>query len=517
MIEGCNMKGLLLYFYIILQMWKTISCEQNVPEDALSSISFTDELDDALLLDPFSFDYDRANKKMTNRQKTKSIRNNNVCTSGPQCSRDIPSESVQLQSLRSDIEPEGPFIKRLINLLLSNAKLKEDGDVMSGSVILSGTRAQIQKLREYGDGKVTIRQVDAIFSEILTPGTAAFTEALTLIGHICLTIHQYKGILMALCITIVTLMWIRYVNWSTGKVIVVFLAAVLLASFLMIWSQLIKDRELELLTMARKFEKPPVQCNPEKMYFWDILLTYLKNKDECLEYYKAIESNAFLEVTPLDALVEVFDRLILHPASRCGTVFGGFVENATKNLWFPMNWIVTIVLYIMIPAIVLMLALSATGGQLGVAFGPFFKFFIGRQQTQDTPHLQYEDTTAIGGVQKVQRKIQMNQLQQQASPNVERREPITVILKLESSNGAGQSTASIVTLPTKNNCLAIGAGDSQAQKQEVKQEVCTTFHENCCCGEFKSSNIRPVKRAEDGGNDTASKSESCKEKGDGDG
>ena len=57
---------------------------------------------------------------------------------------------------------------------------QEEDEIIKGHIHIEATRSQIQVLRDFGSGKVSIRQVDSILSNIIrTPTTTFLEDALT--------------------------------------------------------------------------------------------------------------------------------------------------------------------------------------------------------------------------------------------------------------------------------------------------------------------------------------------------
>ncbi|XP_046477362.1 uncharacterized protein [Neodiprion pinetum] len=479
------MRNLGLYLSIFLLTWKIVTCEENEAEDPVSMTRHNEDKKDTYFVDPYSFDYDRANKKMASGQVVQFPRTEENFINDDQCQRDLKRCKDTLEK----IEPDGLFAKRLINLLLSNAKFKENGELLSGSIFLSGTKEQIQKIQEYGNGKITMRQVDAIFTDIIKSTSNVFTEVLSVIDQLLVTYRQHEKIFTTVFASSAILLFIKLTNWSTGKVIITFIAIGFLISYIMMWSQLLKEAEIKHFTAGRIHKQPPIQCEPEKMGTWHRIMGYFDGTDKCFEYYKAIDYDPYHEVTPVDVLVEFSDRLMLQPIARFGSGISLFIDNSTKHLGFGLRWTVTILLYAAIVIFIVLLPFSIFGGAFRVWFGPF-GMSLGKSTT--------------------------NQSHTQQIHMVEQREPVKVIKQINFDSGSQKPALSTSAHTVSSNELAKVKGKAGNEETTEKQSSFSTMCKACCSKDISSLNDSHVTEGEDLVNESTKSEVRKDEKGDGD-
>ncbi|XP_046742709.1 uncharacterized protein LOC124409248 [Diprion similis] len=479
------MRNLRLYLSIILLTWKIVRCEEKETQDPASTNRHIETKKHKNFVDPYSFDYDRANKKMASGRVVQFPRIEENFISDDQCQRELKRCKDTLEN----IEPDGLFAKRIINLLLSNAKFKEDGELLSGSIFLSGTKEQIQKIQEYGNGKITMREVDAIFTDIIKSTSNIFTEAISIIDQLLFTYRQHAMILTTVFVSLAILLCIKLTNWSTGKVIITFFAIGFLISYIMMWSQLLKEAEIKHFAAGQKHKEPPIQCEPEKMGIWHRMTAYFDETDQCFEYYKSIQFDPYHEATPVDVLVEFSDRLILQSIARFGSGISLFIDNSTKHLGFPLKWTVTILFYAAIVVAINLLVFSVFGGAFRVWFGPF-GMSLGKSIT--------------------------NQSHTQQKHMIEQREPVKIITQIHLDTGSQKPALVTSSHAVGSNEQAIVEAGARNEEKTEKQSSFGTICKASCCKNTSSLNGSHVTKSEDLVNESTKSEIRRDEKGDGD-
>ncbi|XP_057335071.1 uncharacterized protein LOC130673873 isoform X1 [Microplitis mediator] len=288
---------------------------------------------------------------------------------------------------RNNDIPDELFSRRFVNLLLEATSFEKNGNLLTSSLTVELTTTDLIKLKNFAIGKSTIREIDSIIGHIFIKPEKIYAQNTYLsIKEFIYFLIIHKEITL---ITIVVL-WISWIilttKWNMLKITLIILLTVFAASFIITWLQLLREAEIKLTVKQVQFTQVPIQCNPHKMSWWDKLWTAWSSVDECQKYYEAMMENPFLQVTPAQALSKMIATCVVTPVGLIGHAVGDFVNNATKNLWFPIQMVVAPLLIIGIILITGMVLVVLGGGSLNLwGFGPFSVFSLcGRTESRNS-------------------------------------------------------------------------------------------------------------------------------------
>ncbi|XP_015115510.1 uncharacterized protein LOC107040087 [Diachasma alloeum] len=291
-------------------------------------------------VDPHSFYYSRHDQKEVERAVASVKRQ----SQSPTC-REMFNDC--LRGNLKDV-PDELFSRRLINKLLSIATFEEDDDLFIGNIVIELTRAELLRLKSFGLGKATVRDIDAMISNIFrAPKTNVFMDIYSILQGFSLRTHgvyssyiwPYKELILAF-VAVVQLMWLLVrTTWTYFKMFFMFLVIVFIASFIITYLQLLKEAEIKLTAKQFRFNEMPANCQPHKMSWYQKLFSFFTSDDHCIQYYEAVMEDHRFHVTPAQVLSRVIGTLILEPAGLIGRAFADFVYHSTHRMSSPVQWI----------------------------------------------------------------------------------------------------------------------------------------------------------------------------------
>ncbi|CAD6220284.1 GSCOCG00004981001-RA-CDS [Cotesia congregata] len=273
--------------------------------------------------------------------------------------------------------PDELFSRKLVNLLLAASSFEENGNLLTSSITIVLTPKELRKLKDFSLGKLTIREIDPIISNIFKEPEISYAKNIfTSIKDLLFNVIIYKEVTLV-TVVILYISWIILTTeWNLLKLILILILSIFGASFVITWLQLLREAEITLTVKQVQYQKLPIQCNPSKMTWWDKLWTAFSSGEDCRKYYEGMMENPFLQVTPAQALSHMIATCIMTPASMIGNALSDFVNNSTKHLWWPVQLIVAPLLIIGIIIIFIMILIFLAGGTLSWGFGPFSIFSI---------------------------------------------------------------------------------------------------------------------------------------------
>ncbi|KAK0158035.1 hypothetical protein PV327_011240, partial [Microctonus hyperodae] len=165
-----------IIFIILIFFTIYIKCYSDVEQALVISSPQETNAD----VDPHSFHYDEFTKSdetmesptamNTNKILERCIRKYNDCVNNKD--NEIPDES---------------FSRQIINILLSRAGLKENDDGHIGNVVIEISTLQLEKLKEFADGKATIRDTYFIIPKIFKKNSEyVYSDIFSFFKHLCI-------------------------------------------------------------------------------------------------------------------------------------------------------------------------------------------------------------------------------------------------------------------------------------------------------------------------------------------
>ncbi|XP_011297582.1 uncharacterized protein [Fopius arisanus] len=337
---------------ICFLLWMlTSGCAQGYSDNALESSDANRGQD---YVDPHSFYYNRHDQK----EVEKSI--------GPVKS---PSQSSNCKEIFNNClngkfkdVPDELFSRRLINKLLSIATFEEDDDLLVGSIVIELTSAELKRLKNFGLGKATMREVDAMISNVFrAPKASVFMDIYSILQGFSLKSHgvyssyisPHKELILTFA-AVVQLTWLlARTRWTYFKIFFLFLIVVFIASFIITYFQLLKEAEIKLTAKQFRFNEMPVDCQPHKMLWYQKLFSFFSSDDHCIQYYEAVMEDHRFQVTPVQVLSRVIGTFILEPAQLIGRALADFVHHSTYHMASPVQWLLQPFLLVAIIAAVI--------------------------------------------------------------------------------------------------------------------------------------------------------------------
>ncbi|XP_015603458.1 chloride channel CLIC-like protein 1 [Cephus cinctus] len=363
------LKGFSLLFYVIIHMCTTVLCDENVglfdSDEVESFVVQNDEL-----VDPHSFYYDRQTKTMIKpKMNTEHRLESNAIAAGAE---PCEFELKRCRDSKDNNDSDEVFFRRLINLLLTHATFEKDSDMIIGQVHIRATPSQMEILKLFGNGIGSTRQIDSLLSEIIVNSDADILKHAFIVTESFIKIViEHRELCLSILAVIFGILFIRWIQWSIGKIIFLCIITMFVTSYYMTWRHLVKEAEIKLTASQVRYAQMPIHCQPEKMNFFQHFIAHFRSTDECEKYYEAIMKDPMLEITPFLALSHLIAKVFLHPLSIAGEVAGKFISGATKDLSTPMYVIITPILFVGVTALLILIPFCLFGYSFGFGIGPF--------------------------------------------------------------------------------------------------------------------------------------------------
>ncbi|XP_063978881.1 uncharacterized protein LOC135163405 isoform X2 [Diachasmimorpha longicaudata] len=324
-------------------------------------------------VDPHSFYYNRHEQKEVRREIT-SVQQQSQSSTCKQTFND--SNGGKLKDL-----PDELFSRRLINKLLSIVTFEEDDGLLSGNIVMELTRAELSRLKNFGVGKTTVREVDAMISNVFrAPKTTVFMDIYSILHGFSLRTHgvyysyiwPYRELILAV-VALVQITWLLVrTKWTYLKMFLLFLTVTFIASFIITYFKLLKDAEIKLTAKQFRFSEMPTHCQPHKMSWYQKLFSFFSSDDHCIQYYEAMMEDHRFHVTPAQVLSRVMGTLILEPAGLIGGALADFVHHSTRHMPSLVQWLVEALLIIaIIAAVIIGIVFVLSTSMKSLALSPF--------------------------------------------------------------------------------------------------------------------------------------------------
>ncbi|XP_014207900.1 uncharacterized protein LOC106638992 [Copidosoma floridanum] len=341
--------------------------------DSASSDTFMEE--EKEVVDPNSLFYSRQKKKVVIPERYES--SNEL---------EIRYESNEYYTYCNDRSYE-VFARRLINILLKNARLKVHDDNVTGSVNIEANLQQLEILKGFGEGKISIRQLDSIIGDVIRqPPVDLLNEFFSYTDMLCFYLYERRKTFVSLLVSMIIIPIIVKGTRTKLGIITLLFSVITIISFVMTWMQLLQDAEIKLAAQRHMYYKMPDECATQDIgfiasfkLFWGI------GKGDCLKYYEAIMNDPMLEVTPVHAFIHMCCKSISYPLLLFGKEFSHFTDAISDSLPWWIQPIAKPLIFSLTLLLVYSLTFILVGGKFGVRIGPLFHFYIhGREWGQSS-------------------------------------------------------------------------------------------------------------------------------------
>ncbi|XP_015186634.1 PREDICTED: uncharacterized protein LOC107071824 isoform X2 [Polistes dominula] len=296
-------------------------------------------------IDPHSFFYDRASKKVIEDRVIFPKKTDKISDQEEECKKSI-----------EDCERFKIYYVRLIRMLLMNLNLKmgTDDDLVEGHLFIKGTKMQIEKLQKVEIGDYSLKEIDLIFSEILLEPSLVDIVLNTInfnwiIQSVLKFVYSYNEmIIIASCVLAVIILCTKI---SYRRAIFFILVIGFTVSYTMTYLNLLREAEAEFFATQVKYTDMPVACKPNEMTFWERFRHSVlpSGNDECEKYYKARMSNPNYQVTPFIVLSRCLFSIIVQPGSLLGEALSNFINSSTAELPFILKYPMQVFLFSFLP------------------------------------------------------------------------------------------------------------------------------------------------------------------------
>ncbi|KAK2584482.1 hypothetical protein KPH14_006857 [Odynerus spinipes] len=338
-------------------------------------------------IDPHSLYYDRLSKRVIEDVEPLPINHG----------KRPKQESSILKESSKECDTLKLYYKRLILMLLSNANLKVEDDLIEGQLFIKGTSSQIRALRRIETGNYSLKEIDSILSEIIlqssyynyffhVPNSSEVVQSLSNF------LDYYVEVVIIASSVLAIVMLSRIM--SVYRALFIILITLVTVSFYMTWWHLVKEAEIKLAAAQVKYIEMPAACQPHNMNMWDRIKSIFFDDKECVKYLEARMANPKLQVTPALVLSHLFATVTMHPVAHIGEAISKFVNNATAHLYW-LQAPVQILLYLCLPAFLMILVFSLRGGSFNLGLGPLFRFSFSTHRQTSLPDAHKRQTIEL--------------------------------------------------------------------------------------------------------------------------
>ncbi|KAJ8668509.1 hypothetical protein QAD02_010172 [Eretmocerus hayati] len=280
--------------------------------------------------------------------------------------------------------PYEVFARKLISLLILRSRFKINDGIATGSLELEATTKELEILKGFGDGRISIRQIDGIIHDVLrSPQVSLMDEAMNFTDRISMYLYQHRIIFGASLLLILVIILTLKVKWTRWRVIFLLFDLLVITSFVLTWWELLLEAEIKLTAQQHLYSSVPDECRQgEISFFRSILLYFEYGKGDCLRYFEAVMSDPALKVTPLHAFCHMFSKFFFYPITVASHSLSEFIQTLTEPLPWGIKHIVRISLISSMPITICLLLFIVMGGSAGLRVGPFFHVYLHGRESQ---------------------------------------------------------------------------------------------------------------------------------------
>ncbi|XP_058799578.1 uncharacterized protein LOC131669033 [Phymastichus coffea] len=374
-IMKCQGKYSLLHLFFILYLFVTVLGTDNIYEQVSGYVQDSD------YVDPNSFYYNRHSQRVKISRNYESIGSKD---------NQLTQHGATYQSCNDN--PYEVFSRRLVNMIILKSNFKLNGDIALGKLVLEATVEELELLKFYGEGKLSIRQIDDILTNVIrSPEISFFDEALNFTDKISIYLYQYRIIFGYILVVLFTIIVTFKVQWTGFRILLLLFTVIVIVSFMLTWWELLQEADIKLQAQRSIYNTMPDECRQDKISFLKSVLLFLGiRKGDCFRYYEAVMTDTVLKVTPLHVISHMFSKFLFYPLSIASHYLSDFVEGMTKDLPFPFNNIAKLMLVIFMPTLLGALLIVYFGGSTGLKIGPLFHLYLHSSKTEN-PEIKTEN------------------------------------------------------------------------------------------------------------------------------
>ncbi|XP_044002833.1 uncharacterized protein LOC122848671 isoform X2 [Aphidius gifuensis] len=356
---------------------------------ARDTFDFSKPLNHDGYVDPHSVYYNKHTKTIQANEESVEPENKKINTlTERKCSQVLHD---CLHGKTKDV-PDEMFSRRLINMLLGLAVFEENDSFFTSNIVIELTKDELKKLKDFGLGKVTIKDIDSIVTDVFkSPNTNALTSALFIFKSFFIPTASgfwpYKEWIVGSIIFLYMTWTLLKCQWTCFKMILFSIFIIFVVSFTITYLQMYEEAKIKLTAKQLRYTEIPIQCQPYKMTWFDIITTLFSSDTHCQKYQEAIMENPFLQVTPAQALSRMLAVFSFEPIKIAGSTVSEFVKNSIENMPIWTQWalgpILTVLIITAIILITMFILFISIGGSLSLGLGPLK--FLSLQKKKNTP------------------------------------------------------------------------------------------------------------------------------------
>ncbi|KAK7865102.1 hypothetical protein R5R35_014635 [Gryllus longicercus] len=295
----------------------------------------------------------------------------------------VKAKVAKIFNNKENINGNLAFIRRFISIILNTAdlpnKLVEGGsDIeVSGVIEMRVSSEHLKILTDFINSKanVSMRELDSILTTSVHKKHISTFSVFELMENFFFFIRQ-KEIYLPVVLGFIVLFVSRLLLTSTTNTrlcisIVIF---ILTCSYVVKYYNLYKEAEINQKITLDKYSEIPSACDPRNQHWFSTLFKTLgvvkDEKQECVEYYKALSLDPLVEVSPSHVLSLILTDFVLYPFSKLGVTIAAFTSGILDGLPFYYGWIVWLGSSVGIFFLIALALLIVLGGRINL-FGPF--------------------------------------------------------------------------------------------------------------------------------------------------
>ncbi|XP_043281870.1 uncharacterized protein [Venturia canescens] len=393
--------------------------------------------------------------------------------------------NIRNRPLQTDIADE-LLSRRFVNTILSRAKLVQDGEMFSGHLNMELTVAELQDLREFGEGKLTLRQLDPILNNIIkAPANDPVFETFkfmvdlaSVLYSICLSVFFFgmENTEVTTCIlaTLYVILLLREKRYSLFKLLTFGTVVIFILSFFITWWKLVQNATINHSMLQMKYLEMPEHCRSDAS-LWSSFWSFFRSSEDCKNYIAARTKNPFLDVTPAQALSHMLSHVIFEPITVMGKAISAFLQSLTANMSPFLGGIVQIAICVScLPVLVITVILLAGGSLTLGGFGPLsFLSLSGAKKTESERRRAIDSKNERQPIQATKPAVENSSI---AAPG--RSEMLSLENKHNKLKKKGKITASAsepITNETVGNAddtSSVDNSESECEGQSINVKLC---------------------------------------------
>ncbi|GLH08282.1 Uncharacterized protein GBIM_13544 [Gryllus bimaculatus] len=394
--------GLTILFLLALVVDLSVSLDTALDPSGWNSYFTTehsDKIDAVDVVDPSGWNYNRGTKSFERNNDIKIDQAQQVLTFCQSVVEQRGSETnpliedvigtavkakvAKIFNNKENINGNLAFIRRFISIILNTAdlpnKLVEGGsDIeVSGVIEMRVSSEHLKILTDFINSKanVSMRELDSILTTSVHKKHISSFSAFELMESFFFFIRQ-KEIYLPVVLGFIVLFVSRLLVTSTTntRLCTSILFLIFTCSYVVKYYNLYKEAEINQKMTLDKYSEIPSACDPRNQHWFSTLFKALgvvkDEKQECVEYHKALSLDPLVEVSPSHVLSLILTDFVLYPFSKLGVTIAAFTSGILGGLPFYYGWIVWLGSSVGIFFLIAFALLIFLGGRINL-FGPF--------------------------------------------------------------------------------------------------------------------------------------------------